>query len=374
MADSVANFAFSTVATAPSPATTGTSLVVASGNGTLFPAVPFNAVIYPSDADPSTSNAEIVRVTAVSTDTLTITREQESTSARTIVTGDRIHAGVTKAFLESLVAKSLFNAHTILTADSDDTPASLSIAASRIVARLASGNIKAATLTEILDLVGSAANGDILMRSGGSWTRLAKGTNGQVLTLASGVPSWAAAPGGVSGVWSLLEEVACASQTYIEFDGDGSNYTDLTDTDFEEFRVVFDDVVPSATCYGKWYVIDNGSRITSGVYNVNDIFRDDAGNAQDSYYKTGNQAYIWAKNANTAGPIFGEMRIPRWSGSKYPMAAATIYHWNNTSVIAQSRSIGGIDATYSTIEGISLAPSTGNWGTSGSVKLYGRAA
>ena len=100
MADAVSNFAFSTVATAPSPATTGTSLVVASGDGTLFPTAPFNAVVYPSDADPSATNAEIVRVTAVSTDTLTITREQESTSARTIVTGDRIHAGVTAALLD----------------------------------------------------------------------------------------------------------------------------------------------------------------------------------------------------------------------------------------------------------------------------------
>lgn len=216
MADSVANFAFSTVATAPSPATTGTSLVVASGEGTLFPAVPFNAVVYPSDADPSTSNAEIVRVTAVSTDTLTITREQESTSARTIATGDRIHAGISKTFLESLVANSLFNAHTILTADSDDTPAALSIAASRIVARLASGNIKAATLTEILDLVGSAANGDILMRSGGSWTRLAKGTDGQVLTLASGLPSWAAAAGVDGAKLDAIEAGATADQTGAE--------------------------------------------------------------------------------------------------------------------------------------------------------------
>jgi len=210
--------------------------------------------------------------------------------------------------------------------------------------------------------------------SGSSGTSGVSGSSGTSGVSGTSGTSGTSGGGGGGGLWTLLEEVTCASQTYIEFDGDGVNYTDLTDTNFEEFRIVFDGVVPSASGATYWYVIDDGSRITSGVYNVNDIFRDDAGNAQDSHYKTGNQAYVHAKIANIAGPIFGEMRIPRWSGSTYPMASAEIYHWNNTNVIAQSRSVGGIDATYSTIQGISLKRSTGNWGTSGSVKLYGRAA
>ena len=37
--------------------------------------------------------------------------------------------------------------------------------------------------------------------------RLAKGTDGEVLTLASGVPSWAAAGGGGSGAWEYVEKV-----------------------------------------------------------------------------------------------------------------------------------------------------------------------
>lgn len=46
-----------------------------------------------------------------------------------------------------------------------------------------------------LDL-GSDATGDVYYRnSGGAFTRLAAGTNGHVLTLASGIPSWAAASG-----------------------------------------------------------------------------------------------------------------------------------------------------------------------------------
>lgn len=92
--DPVTNFASSLVATAPSPATTGTSLIVSTGEGTLFPDPSaegaYNLTVWPATDMPTVSNAEIVRVTAKSTDTLTITRQQEGTSARTVVVGDRI--------------------------------------------------------------------------------------------------------------------------------------------------------------------------------------------------------------------------------------------------------------------------------------------
>lgn len=95
MPDAHQNFATSLVATAPSPATSGTSLVVTAGHGTRFPTAPFNAVIAPADAEADPSNAEVVRVTAISTDTATIVRAQEGSGARTVVVGDRIYAGIT---------------------------------------------------------------------------------------------------------------------------------------------------------------------------------------------------------------------------------------------------------------------------------------
>lgn len=95
MPDTHKNLAYSTVATAPSPATSGTSLVVAAGQGTLFPTPPFNATIWITAANPITTNAEIVRVTGISTDTLTIVRAQEGTVARTVVVGDQIAATIT---------------------------------------------------------------------------------------------------------------------------------------------------------------------------------------------------------------------------------------------------------------------------------------
>lgn len=95
MPDTHVNFAYSTVATAPSPATTGTSLVVAAATGALFPAVPFNATIWPTGLQPLSTNAEIVRVIARTTDTLTIMRAQESSTVRTVIVGDQIAATVT---------------------------------------------------------------------------------------------------------------------------------------------------------------------------------------------------------------------------------------------------------------------------------------
>lgn len=88
--DQLRNFAYSNVATPPSPATSGTSLVVTAGQGALFPTAPFDATIWPSGVQPLSTNAEIVRVTAVSTDTFTITRAQYGTTAQSITAGYQI--------------------------------------------------------------------------------------------------------------------------------------------------------------------------------------------------------------------------------------------------------------------------------------------
>ena len=102
MPDSHKNFAYSTVATAPSPASSGTSLVVASGDGSLFPTAPFNATVWPSGSQPTATNAEIVRVTNITGDTFTITRTQEGTSARTVIVGDQIAATITAKTLTDI--------------------------------------------------------------------------------------------------------------------------------------------------------------------------------------------------------------------------------------------------------------------------------
>ena len=104
--DSLKNFAYSLVATAPSPATSGTSLVVTAGQGSYFPATPFDATIWPSGVQSSNTNAEIVRVTNVSTDTFTITRAQYGTTAQSIAVGYQIAQTVDANLLSQLAPLS----------------------------------------------------------------------------------------------------------------------------------------------------------------------------------------------------------------------------------------------------------------------------
>lgn len=73
-------------------------------------------------------------------------------------------------------------------------------ATARILARktAGAGNVEEATLTEVLDLVGSAAQGDILYRDAAAWARLGAGTSGQVLKTngAAANPAWTNPIGG----------------------------------------------------------------------------------------------------------------------------------------------------------------------------------
>ena len=107
MADAHKNFPYSTVVTAPSPATSGTSMVLAAGGGALMPEVPFNMTVWPVSVQPLASNAEIVQVTLIATDTLTIVRQQEGTSARTIVVGDQVAATITAKSLTDMEGNRL---------------------------------------------------------------------------------------------------------------------------------------------------------------------------------------------------------------------------------------------------------------------------
>jgi len=62
---------------------------------------------------------------------------------------------------DTYVAKSLFDANTILAADSDDTPAALTVAESTIVGRLSGGNIDALTAGEVRTLINVEDGADV---------------------------------------------------------------------------------------------------------------------------------------------------------------------------------------------------------------------
>lgn len=138
MADAIKNFAYSTITTAPSSPTAGTSCVVASG--AVFPTAPFNAVVWPPGVIPLSTNAEIVRVTVVSTNTLTITRAQEGTSAQSVAIGWQIDAGITVALFEQYAPSSVASARAFVSSTSQTLATATTAAITSMTADTTYGN------------------------------------------------------------------------------------------------------------------------------------------------------------------------------------------------------------------------------------------
>jgi hypothetical protein len=99
MAVLVKNNAFSTLASGITNSATSISLAV--GTGARFPAISGGDYFYATLIDTS-NNLEIVKVTARSSDTLTVLRGQDNTTARTYSTGDRIELRLTAGLIEDI--------------------------------------------------------------------------------------------------------------------------------------------------------------------------------------------------------------------------------------------------------------------------------
>jgi len=80
-------------------------------------------------------------------------------------------------------------------------------ATARLLARKSAGagDPEEASLSEVLDFIGSATRGDILFRGASAWARLPAGTAGNILTTqgAAADPTWGAAPSGSAGKHTL---------------------------------------------------------------------------------------------------------------------------------------------------------------------------
>lgn len=138
------------------------------------------------------------------------------------------------------IAPSLFDANSILKADSDDTPIALTVAEQTLVGRITAGSIAALTATQVRTLLNVedgadvtdatnvaaagalmesdfAAKGNVLVGTGaGTFAAVGVGTDGHVLTAdsveASGV-KWAAASGGsgdvaTDAIWDAAGDLA----------------------------------------------------------------------------------------------------------------------------------------------------------------------
>lgn len=113
------------------------------------------------------------------------------------------------------------NVTTAKIADDNVTNAKLAnMTASTIKARKtgSTGDPEDCTLSEVLDFIGSAAEGDILYRGASSWSRLAKGTASQQLRMNAGAtaPEWFTA---TATGFTLGTPVSVSSGTSLDFTG-----------------------------------------------------------------------------------------------------------------------------------------------------------
>lgn len=123
------------------------------------------------------------------------------------------------------------------------TSSGLTMATSRVLGRdtASTGAVEELTLTEVLDLVGSAAQGDILYRGASAWTRLGAGTSGQYLqTQGTGAnPQWSS--------------VSANLKAFVNFNGTGTvainssmNVTSITDNGTGDYTVNFTSALADA--------------------------------------------------------------------------------------------------------------------------------
>jgi uncharacterized protein YaaQ len=108
--DSVAKF--TQVQASAGYGSSATAITLQSGQGSKLPAAPFNLIWWNSTDYPNPANdpnVEIVRVTNVSTDTLTIARGQEGTSAANHNTGGKTYSlvlGITAKMITDLASQT----------------------------------------------------------------------------------------------------------------------------------------------------------------------------------------------------------------------------------------------------------------------------
>jgi len=144
-----------------------------------------------------------------------------STTVNTAATGYTVAAlvanleGNVTGVASGNVANTLYDANTIIKADSDDTPVALTMAASTILARLAAGNIVAATPTELRTLLNISNGANASSVSLTIYTDGAEFTAGTstTLTLASTPAAEANISVYFNGVWQASTEWSFAGTT-----------------------------------------------------------------------------------------------------------------------------------------------------------------
>ena len=207
-------------------------------------------------------------------------------------------AKTTKAQLDTKVPNSLFDAYSILYADTDDTPARLTVPASTIVGRAAAGGIAALTTANMKTLLDYPTSGEyagMTVSTDSASGACGPGTfwfesDAKILSLCS-----------ASGTWNALYQVCdpASGNCYLQLTKNTAAHTPVAGT----YRLLFDNVSGalkvSISDTGEYFVADTSTAqtftnktLTTPVITSLEVLIDCNGSA-DPY------AYCTSANAST---------------------------------------------------------------------------
>lgn len=359
MAVLVKNNAFSTLASGISDV--ATSITVAAGTGSRFPAAGGADYFYATLINTS-NQLEVVKVTARSTDTLTVVRAQDNTTARAYSSSDRIELRVTAALIEDIrdsIAPADGTVTTAKIVNDNVTYAKIQnvSATSRILGRksVGVGDVEEATLSEVLDFIGSAAQGDVLYRGASAWARLPAGTANQVLrTAGAGAnPSW-------SGIQTLGTSQSLTGST-VTFSG--------IPTGVRQIEVAISGVSISSTTGFRLRLGTSGGLATSGYNSVTKCINVDSGgggNILSEYSSVGFLCLLWSSSTYFGS---GTFTLTNVTGNTWVVTHTFgVYETGGGSVMTSTG--GGNVVLGGTLDRVALLPATGTFSTGTANILY----
>ena len=205
--------------------------------------------------------------------------------------------------------------------------------------------------------LGSDASGDVMYYNGTNYVRLAKGDDDQVLTLSSGVPSWAAASGGMSG-WILEDDsgdelnITNAKEVKIIGSGVTTNWTDTShgsDGDPYDLTITVDAAQTGITSL-------LATDIKIGEDDQTKIDFEDANNI--NFYANNAKDMVLSENALTPGTSDGTaLGTGSLMWSDLFLASGSVINFNNGDVTL-THSANTLTAAGGTVATAALTSST----------------
>ena len=252
-----------------------TSLTVVAGQGALFPTLAGSAYFYCTLSNTAGTTIEIVKVTARSTDTFTIVRAQDNTTASAFSAGDKVELRLTAIDLQNFPQL-----------DSTNTFASAQTFSSAPIITPLSGLLKANTSSAI---TAATAGTDYLAPPSG--TAILKANSGGALANATAGTDYGAP--GTASTWSASQRGTVTTDNDGSFDMSVTNNFSCTPT--ATFALTFTNITAGQSGY-VLLINTSGYAVTAAATTkVNTSFLTTvsaAGTYLLSYFSNGTNVYV----------------------------------------------------------------------------------